>query len=154
MFFLCWLLIRMQHCRMCFGIHGALFLPVFPTIHDEMHTWEPMSLCCMNQVCSVCHSASHLPLGSTAPCLILCHSNTMAHIHKLEDTLHSIQTTSFCCIKSISMIVKNSGSQLVGCEPKMGHRFILIWTVGKKKKKTFAKCANTKMDRPMLCDMP
>lgn len=137
---------------MCFGIHRALFLPVCPTIRDEMHTWEPMSQCwCIaNQVCSICLSASHLPLGSTAPCLILCHSNTMAHIHALEDTLYSIQSTSSCHIKSISVIIYNSGSQLVSCEPKMGHRSVLIWwqTAGKKA----LLCSNTKMD--MLCDMP
>lgn len=65
---------------------SSLSLSVSPTIRDEMHTWEPMPprWCVVNQVCSVCLSASHLPLGSTAPCLILCHSSTMAHIHTLN----------------------------------------------------------------------
>ncbi len=71
--FMSWLLIRIMCCRMCFGIHRALFLPVCPTIRDEIHTWEPMSPCwCVaNHVLSAsqlftCFWGQQLPAWSCA----------------------------------------------------------------------------------------
>lgn len=132
----CWL-----ECSTAGCIHGVL--SVCPTIRDEIHTWEPMPPCVANQICSICLSASHLPLVQQLPawsCATLygTHPRTQGHtplhpnhiflLHQIHfhDSLEQSLSTGGLWTKNGSQVYSD---WMVDSRGKM-QSAIQTWTVG------------------------